>query len=71
MDPRTNCPNCGAPRQRDTNTGAFACRHCGTIEEQPVIVGDLEIGLESLQLCPVCLTSLSHVQLDGNAFHVS
>jgi Zn-finger nucleic acid-binding protein len=68
--PVSNCPNCGAPKQRDSNTGALVCRHCGTQEELPALVRDLEVGPESPQRCPLCITPLLQARLDGSAFLV-
>ena len=70
MASRNNCPNCGAPRQRDSKTGTLACRHCGTVEEQPVLIKDLEVEADSPQLCPLCIAPLAHARLDGNALLV-
>jgi Zn-finger nucleic acid-binding protein len=63
----TNCPNCGAPMQSDKNSGALVCTHCGTLEVQPILVRDIEVGPTSRQPCPLCATPLSHAHLDGNA----
>ena len=35
-----NCTNCGAPMQADRSSGAFVCRHCGTLEESPAAIVD-------------------------------
>ena len=67
MKPPTNCPNCGAPMQADKASGVFACAHCGTLEQQPILVRDIEVGGPSDRLCPVCVTPLVHAHLDGNA----
>ena len=63
----TNCPNCGAPMQSDKASGAFICTHCGTLEEQPILIRDIEIGALSDRQCPVCTTPLARAHLDGNA----
>ena len=67
MKSSTKCPNCGAPMQADKANGVFTCAHCGTLEEQPILVRDIEVGAPSDRLCPVCVTPLVHAHLDGNA----
>jgi Zn-finger nucleic acid-binding protein len=53
--------------QADKATGALVCTHCGTLETQPFLVRDLDIGAMSDQPCPECSTPLSHASLDANA----
>jgi Zn-finger nucleic acid-binding protein len=53
--------------RHDKNTGALVCTHCGTLEEQPILVRDIEVAAVSGQPCPSCATPLSHASLDGNA----
>ena len=52
--------------QPDKATGALRCRHCGTLEEQPVLIRDLEFAESSSQPCPLCARPLVHAQLDGH-----
>jgi len=67
LTPSTNCPNCGAPMQTDKANGVFTCAHCGTLEQQPLLVRGIEAGHPSGRLCPVCVAPLVHAHLDGNA----
>jgi len=67
VKPSTNCRNCGAPMQADKAHGVLRCTHCWTLEEQPILVRDIDIGAVSDRLCPLCVTPLVHAHLDGNA----
>ena len=60
-----NCVNCGAPMQIDAVEGALACGHCGSKEQAPGIVQDVDIGATSERMCPACVTALSQAKLDG------
>jgi len=51
----------------DKSNGALVCPHCGTLEEQPILVRDIEVGAISGQPCPLCATPLWHASLNGNA----
>jgi len=53
--------------QADKANGVFTCAHCGTLEEQPILVRDIDVGAPSDRLCPLCVTPLVHAHLDGNA----
>ncbi len=52
--------------QPDRATGALVCGHCGTLDEQPVLLRDLEMGALSRLPCPQCAAMLSNAALDGN-----
>jgi hypothetical protein len=53
--------------QADKANGVFTCAHCGTLEEQPILVRDIEVGAPSDRLCPLCVAPLVRARLDGNA----
>jgi len=54
----------------DKTIGARVCTHCGSIEEQPVIVEGLEVAGNSATSCPVCSTPLADARLDGSPLRV-
>ena len=33
--------------QADKANGVFTCAHCGTLEEQPILVRDIDVGAPS------------------------
>ena len=60
-----NCVNCGAPMMADTASGALVCTHCGSLEQQPAIIGHIEIAGASVSACPMCAVALAQGRLDG------
>ena len=61
----SNCINCGAPMKADTASGVLVCTHCGSVEEQPPIIGYIEIVGSSAAACPKCAVALARGRLDG------
>lgn len=49
----------------DGISNALVCRHCGTYEESPAFVANLEIVDASSNQCPTCRTPLANARLEG------
>jgi Zn-finger nucleic acid-binding protein len=50
----------------DSASNALTCRHCGTYEESPALVPNLEIVGASANSCPTCRTPLSDGRLESH-----
>ena len=52
--------------QADKARGVFACTHCGSIDEQPAIIVNVEVTGTSASACPDCTVPLATARLDGH-----
>ena len=62
-----NCVNCGGPMTADTASGVLVCTHCGSVEQQPAIIGHIDIVGTSETACPICAVALARGRLDGRS----
>jgi Zn-finger nucleic acid-binding protein len=60
-----DCRNCGAPMRVARDKGLLICDHCGSQQDAPAGLDDLELLGEDAQNCPVCSTPLSRSRLHG------
>jgi Zn-finger nucleic acid-binding protein len=54
----------------DKASGGLVCTHCGSFEEQPPLIRDLEVGDATEIACPTCAAPLAKARLDGQPFLV-
>ena len=49
----------------DRDRGLFACDHCGSEQQAPAMIGQVELLGETSSACPLCSTPLSASRLQG------
>jgi Zn-finger nucleic acid-binding protein len=61
-----DCRNCGAPMRIVRDQGLLICDHCGSQQDAPAILEDLELLEETTQMCPLCQVPLSRSRLHSH-----